>query len=249
MKPFIYSSEGENNAIFQAKLFCTAVSLLLLTTSSAYSQPIDSNTDSALARSSFLQTQILDVPSDNPEYGNFDHASINKLVQLAEAQSLIGEYENAIRSLEDALQASRIHNGLYHYSQIEIVDKLIANEVLRENWEAVNDYYDLEEHLLRRLFEPTDARLEIGLEKITAWHIRAINEEFDSSKQEHFAKAQELLAIRLTLVENLLGNDNARYDFIFNNLAYAEIELEKLKLRRMSGAGSSTASYSPMKIE
>lgn len=249
MKPSIYSAVDKNDLTFQGYLLCAALSLLLLTTNSAYSQPIDSEPDSALAPSISLQTQSLDMPSNRPEHQKADPALIDELVQLADAQSLIGKYGNAVRSLEIALRLSRTHNGLYHYSQVEIIDALIANEVLRKNWEAVNDLYDLEEHLLRRLFEPTDARLETGLEKITAWHVRAVNEDIDSNKKEHFEKVQKLLATRLTVVENLLGDDNARYDFLRNNLAYVEFELVKLRLKRYVATGPLGHQFTPTKIE
>ena len=238
MKPSIYNTMDRNNSVIQIGLFCSSVALFLLITSSAYSQSINSDLDSAETRSIFLETQLLDVSAHKLEYGKSDPALIDMLVHLADTQSIVGEYENAIDSLKEALQVSRINNGLYQYSQIEILDELIANEVLMKNWEAVNSFYDLEEHLFRRLFEPTDARLEVGLEKITAWHISAVNEDIDSNTEEHLTKIQELLTIRLGVVENLLGNDNARYDYLLNNLAYAEFELERLRPKRNIGGGS-----------
>lgn len=249
MKPSIYSTAKKNTIVFRANLFFAAASLLLLITNSAYSQSTDSDPDSALTRSIILQTQVLDVSTHKSVHGTFDSALIDMLVQLADTQSLTGQYENAIESLEEALQVSRIHNGLFHYSQIEIVDELIANEVLMENWEAVNDFYDLEEHMFRRLFEPTDARLEVGLEKVSAWHINAVNEDIDGNKKEHLEKLQELLTIRLAVVENLLGSDNARYDYLLNNLAYVELELEIVRHKRGAGAGSQGPQPTPTKTE
>jgi hypothetical protein len=238
---------GKNNSVIQIGLFCSSVSLFLLITSSAYSQSIDSDLDSAVTRNIFLEKQLHDVSAHKLEHGKSDPALIGMFVHLAETQSLIGEYENAIDSLKEALQVSRINNGLYHYSQIEILDELIVNEALMKNWGAVNSFYDLEEHLFRRLFEPTDARLEVGLEKITAWHIGAVNEDIDNNTQEHLTKVQELLTIRLDVVENLLGNDNARYDYLLSNLAYVEFELQKLRLKRIPA--SSPAPVYTTKIE
>lgn len=248
MKPSIYSTAVEKIAIFQISLVCAAVSLLLAS-SSAYSQLADPSPGSTSTRNPSLQAQIVDVSTHKPEFEKFNSASIDKLIQLADAQSLVGEHENAITLLKEALELNRIQNGLYDYSQISIVDELIANEVLQKNWAAVNDLYEFEEHLLRRLFEPTDARLEIGLEKITAWHIKAVNKGFDGNKQEHFEKVRELMAIRLTVVEKLLGNENARYDFILNNLAYVELELEKFRKRRNTPTGPIGHQYTPHSIE
>jgi len=96
-----------------------------------------------------------------------------------------------------------------------------------KDWAAVNKLYSLEEHLIRRLFEPADARLEVGLEKITAWHVSAVNQNIDNNTHEHLTKLQELLTIRLDVVENVLGNDNARYNYLRSNLANTEFRLTK----------------------
>lgn len=228
-------------------LLCAAISLSLLTTSSAHSQTIDPDSDSGLARGILLQTRVLDVTEQERLFDANDPALIEVLVQLANVQSLDGEYENAISHLKEALQLSRISNGLYHYSQIDIVDELIANETLLENWEAVNNYYELEENLYRRLFGLTDAQLEVGLEKVTAWHIRAINRELDENAVQHLTKLKELLNLRLGIVENLLGNDNARYVFISENLEHVQSELQKLQSEWLRGAAAPLSAPSPTK--
>lgn len=229
MKPSLNNTLARFDFVAKTGLFCAALSISLLSTNSALSQPNDLDADSTPARSIPLPTKILDVTGQVREYAANDPALINVLFQLADRESLSGEYEIAIGHLKEALQLSRIDNGLYHFSQIDIVDELIANETLLENWEAVNNYYELEENLYRRLFGLTDARLEVGLEKVTAWHISAINEGIDDNAEKHLTKLKELLEIRLVVVENLLGNENARYVFILDTLEHVELELQKLQ--------------------
>lgn len=248
MKSSIYTRMGKIDSALKIGLFRFLTFLFLLITSSAYSQSTDSDNESRVTRN-ILEAQLLDVSTYKFEHGNFDPALIGKLIDLADSQSLIGEYENAIESLKEALQVSRINHGLYDYSQVEILDELIINEALMKNWEAVNTLYGLEEHLFRRLFEPTDARLEAGLRKVTAWHISAINEDIDSNKQEHLLKLQELLAIRLEVIENLHGDDNAIYEVILTNLANTKIELAHIRRNRNFGVGSPAPSYTPTSIE
>jgi len=249
MKLSIDNTQARCGFVAKTGLFCAALSFSLLSADTALSQPNDLGADKALTRSFGSQAKVLAVAGQERGYGAYDQAPIDELVQLADTQSLIGDYGNAISHLKQALQLNRINNGLYHYSQIEIVDELIANEILMENWEAVNHYYDLEELLYRRLFELTDARLEVGLEKITAWHISAINEDIDDNAREHLTKLQELLAIRLGIVENLLGNDNARYEFIFVTLEHVELELKKLRAEFSIGAGMPTPAGPPTRTK
>ncbi|MFT4817173.1 MAG: tetratricopeptide (TPR) repeat protein [Pseudohongiellaceae bacterium] len=247
MKPAINNTMVRFGFVAKTGFLCAVLSLLLWTTSSTHSQPIDLDADNALARSVLLQAKVLDMRAHEREFGENDPALIEVLVQLADRQSLSGEYENAISHLKEALQVSRINNGLYHYSQIDIVDDLIANETLMGNWEAVNSHYELEENLYRRLFGLTDARLEVGLEKVTAWHISAINQNLDDNAHEHLIKLKELLNIRLDIVENLLGNDNARHAFIVNTLEYVELELQKLQDAWLRKIQIGTPSPSPTK--
>lgn len=249
MNPFECNTIDGNNSTIKNRLFCSAVSLFLLTSGSAYSQSTDSDPETALTRSVLLESQRLEVFAHKSDYGNSDAALTGMLIQLADTQSLIGEYEDAIATLKEALQVSRINHGLYHQSQIEILDELIVNEVLMENWGAVNSYYGLEEYIFRRMFEPTDARLEVGLEKITAWHVSAWNEEIDNIPHEHLTKIQELLLIRLDVIENVIGSDNARYDYLLNYLAYVESELKALRQKRYGGSGSGRPQHERVEIE
>jgi hypothetical protein len=126
---------------------------------------------------------------------------------------------------------------------------MIVNEVLMENWGAVNSYYGLEEYIFRRLYEPTDARLEVGLEKITAWHVSAVNEEVDDIPQEHLTKVKELLAIRLDVIEKAIGSDNARYEYLVNYQSYVETELKTLRRERYVESGSGRPQHARVNIE
>jgi len=132
MKPSIYSTVNKNSSGIQLASFCSTVSLILLITSSAYSETNYSNNDNAPVRTNFMEEQLLDVSAHKLEYGESDLALIGMLVQLADTQSLSGEYVDSIDSLTEALQVSRINNGLYHYPQIEILDELIANKIFNE---------------------------------------------------------------------------------------------------------------------
>lgn len=236
-----------NDSVVKFGMLCIVLAVFISISSSTYSQNLDVDSNSAPARSILLQTQLLAVDAHKNQYGFRDPALVDMLVQLAKTQSLLGEYEDAINSLEEALQLSRISEGFYDYSQIDVLDNLIANEILMENWEAVNNYYDLEEHMYMRLFARTDARLEIGLEKVSNWHISAVNGAVDDNRREHLMKIENLLTIRLNIVENLLGSDNARYTYLVNNLEYVQSEIKKINMESNRGAAAPLSSPTPTK--
>lgn len=249
MKSCTFHPRDSLKSRLRTAFFCPLLALFLMEPSSSFALAIEQDPDSAVTRSIVLQTQVQNVSAHKLERGNSDPALIEMLIELAETQSLNGLYENATESLKEALQVNRMSNGLYHQSQIEILDQLIAIEVLMKNWQAVNSLYDLQEHLFWRLFEPTDARLELGLEKITTWHIRAFNEDIDDNARAHLKKVEGLLTNRLDIVANLIGKDNVRYDYLLRNLEYVELELQKIRRGRSAGAGPAAPQHTGTEIE
>ncbi len=179
-----------------------------------YSQQTEPVTDSALELSIALETQALNISEHKNQYGVTDPELVGLLTQLSDTQSLLGEYSAAIRSLEEAFEISRINLGLYHAAQIDIVDKLIANETFLENWIAVTNYYGWQEHLHFQLYDMDDPRLELGLDKVTSWHMSAFSENIDNESQKHLQKARDLLIVRLEVIDNVVGNTNPRYVYL-----------------------------------
>jgi len=108
-------------------------------------------------------------------------------------------HDEAISVLQEALQTTRMTRGLYHESQFEILDGLIASEVANENWRRVDDLNALLLHLYSKIYAYDAANLEQGLEKVTRWHVDALRYDLDGRTVPHLREARKLFKARLQL--------------------------------------------------
>ena len=72
-----------------------------------------------------------------------------------------------------AWQITRVANGLLHGSQIPIVLSMLVSEIELEDWESVDNHFGYLEHLYQRPYNNDDQRFEIGLQKVSSWHVNA----------------------------------------------------------------------------
>ena len=136
-----------------------------------------------------------------------------------------GEHQQALVLFKQALHVARINQGLYHESQISIVDDIISAEISLQNWEEVDNYHAYQEHLYRRLYDTDDSRLEIGLRKMSTWHITALNVNLGSNRIEHLRKVNKLFKLRMKIAENTLPIDDPKFTMLARNIEIFEREL------------------------
>jgi tetratricopeptide (TPR) repeat protein len=158
-------------------------------------------------------------------FGAYDQGQIESLGDLARMSHSTGEHHQALMLFKQALHVSRINLGLYHEAQIPIIDDIISAEIALKNWEEVNNYYDYQEHLYRRLYALDDPRLEVGLKKVSAWHITALNVNLDGNRIEHLRKANHLFKLRKKVAENTLALDDPTFTMLSQNIKLLEREL------------------------
>lgn len=159
------------------------------------------------------------------DFGAYDQRQIESLEDLGRLSQTAGEHQQALILFRQALHVARINQGLYHESQISIVDHIISAEIALQNWEEVNNFYAYQEHLYRRLFEMDDPRLETGLRKISTWHITALNVNLDGKRIEHLRKVNKLFKLRMQIAENTLPLDDPKFVMLARNIQAFEREL------------------------
>ena len=159
------------------------------------------------------------------EFGAYDRGQIEQLGDLGRLSQSDGEFQQALLLFKQALHVARINNGLYHESQIQIVDDIIATEIALRNWESVDKYYTYQEQLYKRLFKMDDPRLEAGLRKVSAWHVSALNVNLNGNRIEHLRKANKLFKLRMQIAENTLSQDDPRFAVLAENIEICEREL------------------------
>lgn len=159
------------------------------------------------------------------DFAAYDLRQIESLEDLGRLSQSSGEHQQALVLFKQALHVARINQGLYHESQIPIVDDIISAEIALQNWEEVNNFYAYEEHLYRRLYDTDDSRLEAGLRKVSAWHITALNVNLGGNRIEHLRKVNKLFKLRMQIAENTLSLDDPKFAMLTRNIEIFEREL------------------------
>lgn len=165
---------------------------------------------------------IMTLESD---FGAYDQRQIETLGDLGRLSQSAGEHQQALVLLKQALHVARVNQGLYHEAQISIVDDIISAEISLQNWEEVNNLYDYQEHLYRRLYDTDDSRLDAGLRKVSAWHITALNVSLAGNRIEHLRKVNKLLKLRMRIAEKTLSLNDPKFAMLARNIEIFEREL------------------------
>lgn len=144
------------------------------------------------------QARIDDLES---RYGAY-HADLSEAaLGLGVAQQLEGNHEEAVSSLQRAVQVNRVNYGLYHVGKIPMIERLIDSYVAMEDWEAADDtYYTLME-LYARNYQNTDVVLLPALAKLVKWHLFAYGAGFDEVPLRHVVLAREMLYQAINIVK------------------------------------------------
>jgi hypothetical protein len=159
------------------------------------------------------------------DFGAYDQRQIETLGDLGRLSQSVGEHQQALVLFKQALHVARVNQGLYHETQISIVDDIISVEISLQNWEEVNNLYDYQEHLYRRLYGTDDSRLDAGLRKVSAWHITALNVGLAGNRIEHLRKVNKLFKLRMVIAENTLPLDDPKFAMLARNIEIFESEL------------------------
>ncbi|PCI79271.1 MAG: hypothetical protein COB20_05150 [SAR86 cluster bacterium] len=207
------------------QLLATMLAMLSIAvlSSQAFAQGLSLNLTSELVPS--LDPASRTIRTMESDFSAYDQRQIESLEDLGRLNLSLGEHQQALDLFKQALHVARINQGLYHESQISIVDDIISAEISLQNWEEADNYYAYQEHLYRRIYDTDDARLEAGLRKVSAWHITALNVNLDGKRIEHLRKANKLFKLRLQIAENTLSIGDPKFDMLVRNIEIFEKEL------------------------
>lgn len=178
-----------------------------------------------LAAKPDIAAQAALIKTLEAEFGAYDSRLAEQLTSLGDSLKGNGEYSAAAEVFNRALHLTRVNYGLYHQSQEAIVDRLISVEIAQRNWAAVDDRYAYLELLYRRIYSMDDPRLEVGLGRVTDWHVTAFNVNIDEKDIEHLRQAHKLLKLRLGIAQRTLDNDHPRIEALARNISYSERQL------------------------
>lgn len=151
---------------------------------------------------------------------------------LPEALRVVGRqfqeadnHESALTLLKDSWQLSRINDGFYSASQIPTLELIIYSEMELENWQAVDDHYSYLELLYRRVFDEKDPGLELGLQKVSAWHVNALSLSSGRERVRHLREAYHLFKDRLAMAEQNLDHNDPKFGYLRQSIRITEQQL------------------------
>ncbi|MEC7125909.1 MAG: hypothetical protein VXW46_03040 [Pseudomonadota bacterium] len=199
-----------------------AAELAMITAQSEYGSPVSLSPEALPVRGT-LDTSDLETDAQ---------AIITRALRFQEG----GDHDSASELFARAWQIARVSNGLYHQSLIPIVECMIISEVVLENWAAVNNKYDLLEHLYRRLYATDDERLEFGLQKVSSWHVNAFNSNVDGKRKQHLQQARKIFLARLEIAENTLPETDPKFAFLRESIQLTETYLYLMSERYIEHA-------------
>ena len=208
-----------------SQLLATLLAMLsiVLLSSDSLAQGLSLNLTNDLVPS--IDPASREITTIESGFGAYDQRQVESLGDLGRLSKSAGEHQQALRLFKQALHVARINQGLYHESQISIIDEIISAEIALKNWQEVNNFYAYQEHLYRRLYDMDDSRLEAGLRKVSAWHITALNVNLGGNRIEHLRKVNELFKLRMEIAENTLSLGHPKFAMLARNIELFEREL------------------------
>lgn len=165
------------------------------------------------------------VATDSPQavfFNPYDRTQFDGLTLAALQSQEAGDHSAALEAFEQAWQITRVANGLLHDSQIPIVESMIASEIELEDWESVDNHFGYLEHLFQRLYSNDDPRLELGLQKVSSWHMNAFNANVDGKRRLHLEKARKIFKTRLAVAERTLPAEDPKFAFLHQSITLTE---------------------------
>jgi tetratricopeptide (TPR) repeat protein len=129
---------------------------------------------------------------------------------LALAHQQEGNHEEAISSLETALQINRVNYGLHSVNKIPLIEHLIVSYAATRNWQAVEDRYYTLMQLYSRNYNKNDLELLPGLSKLIKWHLQAFNEKVTEQPVANLLMARELIFQTINIIRSNYGVEDLR---------------------------------------
>ncbi len=121
-------------------------------------QPSGNELDATRATLSKAVEEHLDSLSEEESLnGERSPALIDELTAVAALYQKLGKHDAAVAALEDAIQITRINNGLYSLDQVAAVEAIVTSRLAQKDYEQANDQRDYIRDLVRR--NPDDPRI------------------------------------------------------------------------------------------
>ena len=166
-------------------------------------------------------------------YTPFQAEQFNSYVVQGTSLQELGQHDEALVFFEKAWEIDRIQNGPYSKSQVPIIEIIISSYANLAKWDSVNKKFEYLEHLYGRIYELDSPEFDLGLQKVSSWHVDALNENLDGQRLMHLRKVHNIFKVRLDIARSTLEPEDPMIEYLNKNIA-----LSKRQLYSSSGTGS-----------
>ncbi|MFK7862982.1 MAG: hypothetical protein AB8B95_02030 [Pseudohongiellaceae bacterium] len=219
----------------KSRSFSALVLTLILATPSVFAQHLSASAFTPNVTSGELAatwSQLSDQPPAKviaqlkEELGAYDVRLPEILRVFGRQYQEAGDHASALELLSNSWQLSRINEGFYSSSQIATLELIIYSDTELGNWSDVDNHYAYLELLHRRAFDDNDPRLEIGLQKVSAWHVNALSLRVGSKERiHHLRSAYHLFKDRLAIAEKNLDATDPKFGYLRESIKLTEAQL------------------------
>lgn len=168
------------------------------------------------------------------EFGAYDNRFSEALLDLGLAQQEIGNHDDAIKTLKQALHVNRINEGLYNPNIAPILERLIFSHASAGDWEAVDDRHHFLMQLSYQTLRPDDPALLPVLTKLSRWHLYAFIQNIDANPLKHLVAARSLFNRAASIIELNFGNSDLRLAHQYNGRTIADYYLTVYQQQNLS---------------
>ncbi|WP_199611027.1 energy transducer TonB [Flocculibacter collagenilyticus] len=135
------------------------------------------------------------------QVGYYGDGIAQQLVSLGLAYQHKNRHAQANKIFGRAMHLTRIHEGLYNITQLQIIDHMIYSLAAQKKWEEVNNKYQYYLWLTFRHYGENNIETLPAIEKLSQWHLKAYTLKIGDSYEAHLITANSLFIHGANLIE------------------------------------------------
>jgi hypothetical protein len=146
-----------------------------------------------------VHAQLPAVFSDN----HYTLSNQTRVLESAEQLVQAGELDAADTAFRRAFESVRADQGLFHEAQLPVLDRLLAINLARQDWQQFNHYLEYHGALTQRMYQEQPAGHARALESAADWHQRAALILNDEHRTWHLIRSRNLIWQAVSALEQL----------------------------------------------
>ncbi len=150
---------------------------------------------------------VLPAQTPTPFTGNhYNQSNQTRVLEAAESHLQAGELDAADIAFRQAFESVRADRGLFHEAQLPVLDRLLATNFARQDWQQFNHYLDYHGGLTRRMYQGQAVRYAQALQFGADWHQRAALMLNDQHRTWHLIRSRNLIWQAVSALEQMPEN-------------------------------------------